>query len=128
MQFSVSARLLHLPPRSRRPSASPSLSVTWFPVPTRLRSTISALTPLAQQALDYLQSKDPALLRRMANSAAVAHILNHARNFDNPDVPKDPAAALLNALLSPRDKQTERGNICRQSLVYFAGPMLANPH
>jgi len=107
--------------------------------PVALRDLVSATDPLAthdlrfdatfaQQALDYLQSENRALLQRMANSAAVAHILNHARNFDNPDVPKDSAAALLNALLGPSDKQTERGDICRQSLAYFAGPMLADPH
>ena len=107
--------------------------------PVALRDLVSASDPLAthdlrfdatfaQQALDYLQSREPALLQRMTNSAAVAHILNHARNFDNPDVPKDSAAALLNALLGPSDKQTERGDICRQSLAYFAGPMLADPH
>ena len=107
--------------------------------PVALRSLVPPSDPLAahdlsfdarfaRDALDYLQTKDSALIDRMAGSAAVAHILNHARNFDNEEVPKDSALPLVNALLGTPEKQGERTAICQQSLAYFSEPMLADPH
>ncbi len=82
----------------------------------------------AHDALDYLQARNSALFDRMARSAAVAHILSHARNFNNEDVPRNSASALVNTLLGAPEKQAERAAFCRQSLAYFSGPMLADPH
>jgi len=46
-------------------------------------------TSFARQAIEYLRSNDPRLLGRMADPPAITHILNHARNFNNNDVPKE---------------------------------------
>ena len=62
----------------------------------------------------------------MADSAAITHILAHARNFDY-DVPKDSRTALVKNLLDPPESTAERTAICRQSLATFSGPMLADP-
>jgi len=63
----------------------------------------------------------------MAESPAVTHILNHARNFDY-DVPKDSRHALVEALLGAKDAQAARSAICAQSMEYFSKDMLADPH
>jgi len=81
----------------------------------------------AGEAIQYLRSNDPGLFTRMANSAAIAHILSHARNFDY-DVPKDSPDALVTTLLDPKDKQAARSALCEQSIRYFCGPMLDDPH
>jgi hypothetical protein len=81
----------------------------------------------AGQAIQYLRSNDPDLFTRMAKSPALAHILSHARNFDY-DVPKDSTEALVTTLLAPKDKQAARSALCEQSIRYFCGPMLEDPH
>jgi hypothetical protein len=81
----------------------------------------------AGQAVEYLDSKDGGLASRMVESAAVAHILAHATNFDY-DVPKDSAQALVASLLGPEAKHAERRATCEQSIAYFTGPMLRDPH
>ena len=85
-------------------------------------------TSFARQAIEYLQSNDPHLLERMADSPAITHILNHAQNFDNDDVPRESRTALLNSLLGPQSAQAGRSAICARSLEYFSGPMLSDPH
>ncbi len=106
--------------------------------PVTLRELVPAGDPLAVQdlrfdagfardAIEYLRTHDPALASRMAGSAAVTHILNHALNFDY-DVPKASRAALLESLLGPEARQAERSTACRRCLAYFSGPMLADPH
>lgn len=81
----------------------------------------------AAQAIAYLRSKDANVLARMANSPAITHVLNHARNFDY-DVPKDSRQALVTNLLGPESKQTARVAVCEQSIAYFCGPLLSAPH
>jgi hypothetical protein len=81
----------------------------------------------ARQAIEYLRTGDPALATAMADSAAIAHILAHARNFDY-DVPKDSSSALVESLLLPAQRQAERTAVCEQSLAHFDGAMLSDPH
>ena len=106
--------------------------------PVRLRDLVPAGDPLAAhdlgfdasfaaQAIEHVRTNDPRLAARMAASPALTHILAHARNFDY-DVPKDSRTALVSSLLGPQDRQVERSAICQQSLAYFSGEMLADPH
>lgn len=83
----------------------------------------------ARQAVESLRSNDPKLADRMAESPAITHILNHARNFDY-DVPKESRRALVDALLrgAKNEQAAARSAICEQSLEYFSKPMLADPH
>jgi len=81
----------------------------------------------ARQAAEYLRSSDPKLAERMAESPAITHILNHARNFDY-DVPKESRPALVDALLGAKTEQAARSTICEQSIEYFSKTMLADPH
>jgi Putative zinc dependent peptidase (DUF5700) len=81
----------------------------------------------AQRALEYLRSGDSGVLAGLGKSPAATHLLNHARNFDY-DVPKDSAEALVAYLLTPRDKHLEEAEACEQSLAFFSGPMLDDPH
>jgi len=81
----------------------------------------------ARQAVEYLRSNDPKLADRMAESPAITHILNHARNFDY-DVPKESRPALVDALLGAKPEQAARSAICEQSIEYFSKTMLADPH
>jgi putative zinc-dependent peptidase DUF5700 len=81
----------------------------------------------ARQALEYLRSNDPTLIERMAESPAITHILNHARNFDY-DVPKESRTALVSSLMGPANEQARRSAICEQSIAYFSGSMLSDPH
>ena len=106
--------------------------------PVALRNLVPSTDPLAahdlsfdasfaRQAIEYWRSNDLHLIERMAESPAISHILNHARNFDY-DVPKDSRTALVKSLLGPQDKQAERSAICERSVAYFSGPMLSDPH
>jgi hypothetical protein len=81
----------------------------------------------ARQAIDYLRTHDPTLAARLAESPAITHILNHARNFDY-DVPKDSRTALVRRLLGPQSAEGERSAFCQRCLAYFSGPLLADPH
>jgi hypothetical protein len=81
----------------------------------------------ARQAIEDLRTHDPALVARLAESTAITHILNHARNFDY-DVPKDSRTALVKSLLGPQSLEGERSAVCQRCLAYFSGPMLADPH
>jgi len=81
----------------------------------------------AQLALEYLRSGDSSVLAGLGKSDAAAHLLRHARNFDN-DVPKDSPEALVANLLTPPDKHLEEMETCEQSLAFFSGPMLDDPH
>ena len=81
----------------------------------------------AQLALRYLHSKDPAVLDELEHSPALALLLDHARNFDY-DVPKDSPHALVQNLLASPSKSPDPTGVCRQSLTFFTGPMLADPH
>ena len=81
----------------------------------------------ASEAIEYSRSSDPNLIERMADSPALEHILNHARNFDY-DVPKESRTALVLTLLGPPNQRAERNAVCRRSLEYFFGPMLSDPH
>jgi hypothetical protein len=106
--------------------------------PVRMRDLVPARDALAAhdltfdasfaaQAVGYVRTHDPNLAARMAASPAITHILAHARNFDY-DVAKDSRTALVTSLLDPPDTQAERAATCRQSLAYFSGTMLADPH
>jgi hypothetical protein len=81
----------------------------------------------AADALAYIESGDPALLDRMANSPAAAHILAHARNYDY-DVARDSARSLVLQLIKPDDQRARRVATCEKSLEFFTGPMLDDPH
>jgi hypothetical protein len=81
----------------------------------------------ARLALGYLRSGDADMLNRLAKSPAAAHLLNHARNFDY-DLPKDSPEALVSHLLTPPVKHLEEMETCEQSLAFFSGPMLDDPH
>lgn len=80
----------------------------------------------AQRGIEYLRSGDAAILRELANSAAAAHLLNHARNFDY-DVPKESTDALVADLLVPAEKHRDRIGGCEKIIQYFYGPMLRDP-
>jgi hypothetical protein len=106
--------------------------------PIALRDRVPSNDPLAghdlrfdasfaHQALAYLRSDDPILLESMSESPAITHILDHARNFDY-DVPKESRTALVSSLLGPPNEQARRAAICEQSIAYFSGPMLSDPH
>jgi hypothetical protein len=106
--------------------------------PFVLRDLVPAGDPLAThdlcfdasfagQAIEYVRTHDPTLAARLAESPAMTHILNHARNFDY-DVPKDSRVALVSSLLGPQSQERERSVVCQQCLAYFSGPMLADPH
>ncbi len=81
----------------------------------------------AQLALEYLRSGDSSMLARLGKSPAATHLLNHARNFDY-DVPKDSPEALVAHLLTPPEKHLKEMETCEQSLAFFSGPMLDDPH
>ena len=81
----------------------------------------------AQLALEYLRSGDSSALERLGKSPAATHLLNHARNFDY-DVPKDSPEALVAHLLTPPEKHLKEMEACEQSLGFFSGPMLDDPH
>ena len=82
---------------------------------------------LAVGAIDYERSNNAESFAHMAKSAALQHILNHARNFDY-DIPKSSPEALLTSLLDPKGKQAGRAAACEQSVRYFCGAMLQDPH
>jgi hypothetical protein len=81
----------------------------------------------AADALAYIQSGDPALLDRLENSPAAAHIFAHARNYEY-DVPRDSTRSLILQLIKPDDQRPRRVATCGQSLEFFTGPMLDDPH
>jgi len=81
----------------------------------------------AQLALQYLRSGDASVLERLGKSPAATHLLNHARNFDY-DVPKDSPEALVAHLLTPPGKYLAEMEGCEQSLAFFSGSMLDDPH
>ncbi|MGI9104136.1 MAG: DUF5700 domain-containing putative Zn-dependent protease [Terriglobales bacterium] len=81
----------------------------------------------AEQALAYLRTGNPAILDQLAASPAAAHMLAHARNFDY-QVPKDSARALVSHLLTPAAEHQAQAGSCEQSLEFFSGPMLRDPH
>jgi hypothetical protein len=106
--------------------------------PVALRDLVPAGDPLAahdlrfdasfaRQAIEYVRAHDSALAAPLAESPAITHILNHARNFDY-DVPKDSRMALVSSLLGPQSQESERSAVCERCLAYFSGPMLADPH
>jgi Putative zinc dependent peptidase (DUF5700) len=104
--------------------------------PVPLHSLVSAADPLAQQdltfdptfaqlTLRYLQSKDPSILKQLADSPAATHLLEHASNFDY-DVPKDSTNPLLEHLMSKGSP--DRVAACQSSLAYFNNTLIADPH
>ncbi len=106
--------------------------------PIALRDLVNSADPLAahdlsfdatfaQLSLEYLRSKDPALLDRLSKSPAALHLLNHARNFDY-NVPKDSTQELVSQLLRPPSNHLDEINACRQNLEFFTGPLLDDPH
>jgi len=108
------------------------------PQSVAIRDLVSSSDPLSAQnlrfdptfvrlALEYLQSPDPYILDQLAKSPAAAHLLNHARNFDY-DVPKDSTLALVSHLLQPPGQHIAEIEGCEQSLAFFSGPMLDDPH
>jgi len=82
----------------------------------------------AVDALAYVKSGERRRLDRLAQSPAAQHLLNHARNFDYPDMPKDSTAALVASLVEPRAERAKRAGTCAHSLDFFTGPMLEDPH
>ena len=82
----------------------------------------------AVDALAYMESGDQTLLDRLAQSPAALHLLNHARNFNNSDVPRDSARALVASLVEPRQERKKQEATCERSLAFFVGPMLDDPH
>jgi hypothetical protein len=112
-------------------SSGPKLLVT-------LASLVPAGDPLARQdlrfdarfaalALDYFKAGDERLLAEIPLLPATAHLLAHARNFDY-DVPKDSPQALVGSLLAPSPDRSRDVVTCEESLAYFTGPMLEDPH
>jgi len=81
----------------------------------------------AQLSLQYLRSKDAAVLEQLEQSAAATHLLNHAVNFDY-DVPKDSPRALVLRLLASPSKSLDPIEVCRQNLAFFTGSLLDDPH
>ncbi|MEN6310686.1 MAG: DUF5700 domain-containing putative Zn-dependent protease [Acidobacteriota bacterium] len=81
----------------------------------------------AAEALAYLESGDGRSLDRLTRSPAALHLLNHARNFDNSDVPRDSTRSLVLSLVEPRLERAKRAAVCGRSLAFFAGPMLDDP-
>jgi hypothetical protein len=79
------------------------------------------------EAIEFLRSRSPALLDQIAASPAAAHLLSHARNFDY-DVPRDSASALVGYLLQRPGNHIREIQTCEQSLAFFSGPMLDDPH
>lgn len=69
--------------------------------------TIRLDAELADIAMSYLGSGDPALLRRMASTPAAAHLLAHARAWEY-GVPRSSTAALVASLVTPRDDKACR--------------------
>jgi len=105
--------------------------------PVALKDLVPAGDPLAfhdlqfdarfaQGAVEYLRSGNSKVLGRLSDSAAAAHLLSHARNFDY-DVPKDSAAALVGNLLAPTSEHVGRVDACAKAIDFFYGQMLRNP-
>lgn len=103
-----------------------------------LTSLVPAGDPLAGQdlvfdarfaalALDFFRTGDARFRDEIALLPATAHLLAHARNFDY-DVPKDSPGSLVASLLSPATEKAKRISTCRESLAFFTGPMLDDPH
>jgi hypothetical protein len=103
-----------------------------------LSSLVPAGDPLAAQdlrfdarfaalALDHFRTGDPRFVDELALQPAAAHLLAHARNFDY-DVPKDSPQSLIHSLLAPAPDRSARIATCRESLGFFTGPMLDDPH
>lgn len=101
-----------------------------------LPALVTATDPLSRQnltfdasfaklTLHYLQTRDANDLKRLEESPATAHLLDHARNFDY-DVPKDSAPSLVAHLMSKANP--ERTANCRDALAYFTDRMLPDPH
>jgi hypothetical protein len=118
--------------------AAPAQQLSAQIAPVALRDLVPAGDPLAahdlrfdasfaRQAIEYVRTHDSALAAPLAESPAITHILNHARNFDY-DVPKDSRMALVSSLLGPQGLEGERSAACQRCLAYFSGPMLADPH
>ena len=78
----------------------------------------------AQTAAEYLGSADEADIPVLAHLPATAHLLAHARQFEY-DVPKDSSEALVRELLA---RVAGRGETIRDSVAYFVGPLLDDPH
>jgi len=106
--------------------------------PIHLRSLVPASDPLASHdlvfdarfartAIEYVQRHDATLLDTLAGLPAARHLLNHARQFDY-DVPKDSTASLVRQLLAPTPELREQAAQVEQSLAFFNGPMLDDPH
>ena len=91
------------------------------------RQDLNFDTSFAQLALQYIESNDPGILNKLANSAAATHLLDHARNFDY-DVPKSSAQALVSHLLTPASQHAIQAEACRTSLAYFTTQILSDPH
>jgi len=80
----------------------------------------------ARLALEHVRTGDPALLEALARTPAAAHLLTHARAFDNEDVPRDSAAALVAHLLAPSPERAAGSATCARSLELFEGTMRAD--
>jgi rhamnogalacturonyl hydrolase YesR len=81
----------------------------------------------AVEALAFLDSGDEKALDRIARLPAALHLLNHARNFENSDVPTDSARSLVASLLEPRVERAKQAPVCARSLAFFIGPLLDDP-
>ncbi len=81
----------------------------------------------AALALDFFRTGDARFRDELALLPATTHLLAHARNFDY-DVPKDSPESLVAALLSPASEKARRIDTCRQSLAFFTGSMIDDPH
>lgn len=106
--------------------------------PVALRELVGSGDPLAAQglrfdgrfartALAYLASGRPDLLTDLSRQPATTFLLSHARQFDY-DVPKGTGLELVADLLKNYAARNEDAATCRESLAYFSGPMLADPH
>ncbi len=82
----------------------------------------------AQTALTYLASGRTAeVLKELIDSPAASFLLRHARQLDY-DIPHATAGELVVELLKDSTASSPGTETCRQSLAYFSGPMLDDPH
>ena len=77
----------------------------------------------AQGVVDYLAAPDEAAVERLARLPAVSHLLQHARQFDQP-VANSTRAELVHHLLAHSAK--DRATIAR-SAAFFSGSLLDDP-
>ena len=116
------------PPADTAPRTLISLSALVPPADPLAVQDLCFDARFAARALDYLRAGgDRRGFDKLADLPALAHLLNHARNF-NYDVPKDSPRSLAAELLAPAADRPQHIATCGRSLAFFTGPMLDDPH